>query len=294
MKYTPPPTSNVTDFVMDVLAGFVRPDGEEKVLKIKEIIVTITDYWERGYQYVEPVSTGTTSVETTQELRRSWLASWIAVYKTSFNREMKIYERTFPTVIRTSISLAVLGFLIALLFGSVALKLNSRGKPATPSIGGQISSAQLAFGLIVMTSGLKLFGHDHLVRLREESAGIILFPLYLGKLGASVFELIFYSYSFLSGYYSLVQPNAFFSNYLLTFILLQFSIMGLANLISVAFTSGIKSLVASGVLVVFWAFGGIAPSYPDIVDRMGPLVILVNSEPYILYFLMLTRSSFVL
>ena len=174
------------------------------------------------------------------------------------------------------------------------MKLNSRGKPATPSIGGQISSAQLAFGLIVMTSGLKLFGHDHLVRLREESAGIILFPLYLGKLGASVFELIFYSYSFLSGYYSLVQPNAFFSNYLLTFILLQFSIMGLANLISVAFTSGIKSLVASGVLVVFWAFGGIAPSYPDIVDRMGPLVILVNSEPYILYFLMLTRSSFVL
>ena len=102
---------------MDVLAGFVRPDGEEKVLKIKEIIVTITDYWERGYQYVEPVSTGTTSVETTQELRRSWLASWIAVYKTSLNREMKIYERTFPTVIRTSISLAVLGFLIALLFG---------------------------------------------------------------------------------------------------------------------------------------------------------------------------------
>lgn len=280
MKYTPPPAANVTDFVMDVLAGFVRPDGEQKVLPIKQVISTITDYWEKGYQYVEPVSIGSMSVQSTEEKSRTWLANWLAVYTTSLNRELKVYERTFPTVIRTSISLAVLGLLIALLFGSVALKLSSNGKPAAPSIGGQISSAQLAFGLIVMTSGLKLFSHDHLLRLREESAGIILLPLYLGKLGASVFELVFYSYAFLSGYYPFVQPNAPFESYLLTFILLQFAIMGLANLISVTFTSSIKSLVASGVLVVFWAFGGIAPSYSNIVDRMGPLVILNWLSPF--------------
>ena len=275
MRYTSPPAANVTDFVMDVLAGFVRKDGEVKVQPVKEIVKEITEVWEKNYQYQEPIASGKRPTQSSYEQSRSFITNWLAIYQTSIHREFKIYERTFSTVIRTSISLAVLGFLIALLFGSVALKLTSKGQPATPSIGGQISSAQLAFGLIIMTSGLKLFGHDHLVRLREESAGVMLIPLYLGKLGASVFELVFYTYAFISGYYPLVQSNALFSGYFSTFILLQLAIMGLANLISIAFTSSIKALVASGVLVVFWAFGGITPSYPDILERTGPLVILV-------------------
>ena len=131
-----------------------------------------------------------------------------------------------------------------------------------------------------MTSSLKLYTQDQLLRTREENGGVLLGPLYVGKLFASAFELIFFPYAYLTGYYSYVQANGTFAEYLKLYVLIQFAIQGLGNLIACTFTSKIKSLIASGILVILWAFGGVTPSFSEIEDRMGPLVILNYLSPF--------------
>jgi hypothetical protein len=300
LKYTCPVKSNISDFVMDVLAGYVKPDDANKVPPVKDIIDTITSNWSNNYRLTQPEIRFSASDQTHnfRGVRQSFFANsklgepsnhenspsyWFLFQNTastSLAREMKIYERTFSKTIITSYALTVLGLLIALLFGSMALSANSYGKPTSPNIGGQVSAAQLTFSLLIMTSGLRLFDHDALVRSREEAAGIHILPLFLGKLIASGFEIIFYPFAFLTGYFSFVEAASPFRHYMATFILLQLSIMGLANLISVSFQSSIKSFVASGILVILWAFGGISPTLSEIEERMGPLVIFNYLSPF--------------
>lgn len=45
MRYTCPISSNIADFVMDVLAGFIAADGEAKALPSKEVVATLCDWW---------------------------------------------------------------------------------------------------------------------------------------------------------------------------------------------------------------------------------------------------------
>jgi hypothetical protein len=98
--------------------------------------------------------------------------------------------------------------------------------------------------MLVMTSALKIFGHDSMVRTREESGGLQFFPMFIGKVVASGFELIFYPFSYLAGYYSFVGSNASYEQYFQTYVLLQSAIMGLSALISVSFSSENSFLVA--------------------------------------------------
>ena len=297
ISYVCPDGNNATDFVMDVLAGFVKPTDQEELEPVKDIITKVTKYWEANHKYNHAVKSvkkkfgelRSNTVQLISVKMRNSIPTWVIksdasvmylfllwnTFFTSLAREMKIYERTFSTTIRTSCALYVLGFLIALLFGSISLKPDKY-----PNLAGPVTSAQLAFGLLIMTSGLKLYGHDYLVRCREESAGVLLLPLFLGKLIASLLETVFFPFAFLAGYYSYVDANATIWSYTTLFVLIQLAIMGLANLISISFTSPIKSLVASGTLVVLWAFGGFSPSYEEIKQNMGPLVILNYFSPF--------------
>ena len=143
-----------------------------------------------------------------------------------------------------------------------------------------MSSAQLAFGLLSITSSLKLFTYDRLLRMRDITGGISVVPLYIGKLLASGYEILCLPVSFLSGYYPFVYANGKLSDYLRLYMLLFFAIQGLGNLIACLFVTRTNSLIANGVIVVFWAFGGISPPISDIEERMGPLLIITYLSPF--------------
>ena len=42
-------------------------------------------------------------------------------------------------------------------------------------------TGQLTFALLVVLSGIRLFGQDALMRNREETGGLLLLPYFLGK-----------------------------------------------------------------------------------------------------------------
>ena len=284
LMYTCPKNSNIADFVMDVLSGFVKQDGLDDIPSpVTSIIETITQCWKNNNE-----SKTLSLIELSNNnhlLKQSSLTqappltfiNWIIKMRLTFKyvllREIKVYQRQFTYTIRTSCASLILGMLIGLLFGSVAMRFGG-------GVGASLNSSQLAYGLLVITSGLKLFAHDTTMRIREEDSGIQLFPLFLGKCFASVFEVIFYPLCFLMGYYPFIDANGSFFSYWLLFILLQIALMGLANLISICFTSALKNIICIGTLVVLWAFGGFSPSYTAMTTSMGPMFIINYLSPF--------------
>jgi hypothetical protein len=128
---------------------------------------------------------------------------------------------------------------------------------------------QLAFALLIMSSGLKLFGSDAAIRMREEEGGIYIIPYYVGKLFGQSIEMIVAPLAFLFGYYSLATPGGSFFDYWLFTLLLYLAVMGMANLIAVKVPGKGKGFLANGVIVIMWSFGGISPTRASLRDRMG-------------------------
>ena len=135
LGYELPLGCNSTDFVMDVLAGFRAKKDEKSPMPVNELVHTITDIWKKKYDF---------KVETfpgffPDDLPPNWdvtILKHLRTLKISFKRQLAVYERTYESTIGTSLSLAVTGFLIALLFGSIQLVGDSNNLPKTPGIGG--------------------------------------------------------------------------------------------------------------------------------------------------------------
>ena len=70
------------------------------------------------------------------------------------------------------------------------------------------------------------------------------------------FQIIVSPLAFLFGYYSLATPGGSFVDYWLFTLLLYLSVMGMANFITVLVPGKSKGLVANGIIVILWAFGG--------------------------------------
>jgi hypothetical protein len=70
--------------------------------------------------------------------------------------------------------------------------------------------------------------------------------------------------------------GSFFDYWLFT-ILLYLEIMGMANLVAVVFPVKGRALIANGLLVVLWAFGGITPTAKDLELRLGGFGWFINS-----------------
>lgn len=90
--------------------------------------------------------------------------------------------------------------------------------------------------MTTMASGLHLFMDDHLARDLDKSRGVNLLGLYIGKVLGNSIELVFLPLSFVLGFWSRCESRSGFGESLLTFILLNLAITGLANLVAACFT----------------------------------------------------------
>lgn len=295
------PGSNVADFAMDVIAGFVCPKWSKTVPPVKSIIKTICDFYHENYhdnfvKELEYIKNKKLIIENVESRKSLWntvvsdenqnycdinLVTLVEIfYKTfiiplytSFSRQVKQYHRNWSNVSYCCQILVVLGLIVGILFGNICINPDN----GQAQIESQICSSQLVYALVLQSSALKLILNDSTMRTREETGGIRLLPLYLGKLFGGSLEFIIYPFAYCVGYYSMIVPRGFFGQYWVMFLLLHMAISGFCNFIAVFIGGKNASLIASGAIVVFWSFGGITPTKATLEERMGNFGTLMNS-----------------
>ena len=278
--------SNVADFVMDILAGFVAKEGQSAPETTPEIIEDLCGWWEDNMYppLIAGIEKRLKEQETSKDKQSSsskndeagvhWTAQFMTVFSVVSFRHIRGFQRTYASFKFTCFLLIVMGMIVSALFGKLDL-----GQGANPVA--QVSAMQLTFGLLCLTFGLKLFRNDALVRRREEEGGVWLLPYFLGKLIGSMIEIFVYPLVFLFGYYPLVSAAGKFNEYWGQLALFQFAILGLANFVAILVPGKNSNLVANGALVILWSFGGIEPTLEVIITRMGGFGKAVNyMSPY--------------
>lgn len=261
MGFTSPISTNIADYVMDVLAGFIPRDGTGTIVATEEMSTYLSDWWKEN-KYGEHLNylnreiedigkcrsnrtamqrTASSQSNTAAAARSSVSSShtqtrplysaatfdktmWVA-----YDRQLQCYERNSSSTIITSYMLFGMGILVALLFGKMQLTATAN------NVLSQVSSSQLTFTLLVQSSALMIFSSDALPRRREEMGGVSLLPLFLGKLIGTFPELLFFAFAYTAGYFSFVKSQATVVQNWCLFLALHFAVIGLSNLISITF-----------------------------------------------------------
>lgn len=276
MGYSSTGRENITDFVMDVLAGFVK-NADEKPREAEEIVDEMSTWWERNKYPVVKREVMNAEEQPTPEPKSLTLVKAtlkaVRVCQLVCLRHIRTTQRTIRIFILTCCVLFYVGNSCALLFGSI--DLSDFDNPGTTAA--NISAMQLTFGVMVVAFGLRVFQQDALIRQREEDGGIWLGPYILGKFLAGFFEALIYPFVFLLGYFSIIRSAASFSEYWVMLLCFELALVGFANFITVTMPEGNRNLIASGMLVILWAFGGLEPTTDEIVDRMGFIGVFLNT-----------------
>jgi ABC-type multidrug transport system ATPase subunit len=284
--YHCPNHSNVADFIMDSLAGFVVPEGAQSKKPVSEVISFICDNWVdkqhlKHLKYLENekdeianhlrANRPDANVEIeSNRAEESRLQTFLKTVYVVSSRQKKSYNRTFDTMIITCAILAFSGFAVGFMLGSVQFSLKNSVNVVQQTIFGQ-----LVFSIFMTNFSLRLFGQDELMRNREENGGIWLFPYFIGKIASSFFELCTFPFAYICGYYSVISSNTSFLCYWAIFIAIHVALSAISNLISICLTGKIKDLMTLGTVVVLWLFGGVQPPYPklpDVAPVIGPIL----------------------
>jgi hypothetical protein len=292
LGYTCSPGTNIADFVMDTLCGFVPRDGEAEVQDVHETITEVCDWWRDNkypgaalsMRFKDGVLRGTSTlsdlavVSTGADPERAWryhpVTQAAKTFCACFNRQAKTNYRTLDMVASTCGLLLVFGIIVAFLIGPVALD----GTNASVStFSAQMTSGALVFTLLVQAASLRLFSFDQLLRDREFCAGVPIAPYYLGKVLGNYCEACLYAFAFLVGYYPFLKARAPFISYWYMFFLLHLAVSGLVNLIAVAYPNSNRATFSVGCIVLLWSFGGISPSFKAMQDSMSVFAVIVNT-----------------
>jgi hypothetical protein len=292
LDFTCPVGTNIADFVMDTLCGFVLADGEDQVWAVKKTIAHICDWWVK-HKYPEfgvviggrltvmkehsdlsHVLKPTHTTDPAQQWRYSLATQTLKVFAASFDRQVKTNFRTLDTITTTCVLLLVFGVIVAFLSGPLALDGTPSGISAFSA---QITSGALVFSLLVQAASLRLLSADQLLRDREFRAGVIIAPYYLGKVLGNYCEACLYAFAFLVGYYPFLKARAPFISYWYVFFLLHLAISGMVNFIVIAYPSANKATFSVGCVVLLWSFGGVSPPISQMKASMGTFATVINT-----------------
>jgi hypothetical protein len=284
--------TNIADFVMDTLCGFVPRDGEAAVQDVQDTITYVCDWWQenkypsqtQSMSFKDGVLKAASSISELHvlpmgaEADRFWrFHPTVQSAKTCcacFNRQAKTNYRTLDRVATTCGLLLVFGVIVAFLIGPVALD----GTNASVStFSAQITLGSLVFTLLVQAASLRLFSADQLLREREFCAGVPIGSYYLGKVLGNYCEACLYAFAFLVGYYPFLKARAPFISYWYAFFLLHLAVSGLVNLIAVAYPNSNRATFSVGCIVLLWSFGGVSPSFKAMEDSMSVFAVIMNT-----------------
>jgi ABC-type multidrug transport system ATPase subunit len=165
--FTCPVSSNIADYVMDVLAGFIPKDKASAPGPVKETVKELMDAWENT-QYAK-VSKVIDKVigqrkQVPREKELTWKESWTAFKKAFYvvrSRQGRIVFRLFDSVLYNCLVTVFLGALIGALFGKIGMDPEFLGASAVGKI-----SCQCKYNSFHHTEYL---AHAHLLNLHTLS-----------------------------------------------------------------------------------------------------------------------------
>jgi hypothetical protein len=206
---------------------------------------------------------------------------------------LQIYDREFASVLPTIIGLYTIGILMVQLFGNMEL-----GAEGSSDITAVIMCMHLAFSLFVMSRTVSWFGRDERIRFRELSSGVDLIGLFTGKIFGNIGDCLCLPLAFVCGSFPFSRARSSFAQYWATFVLLYLAITGIAHFVTSMFdvssslrtaysvlilfcTYCIKAkhanVVGTGIVVVFWSFGGLNPTVDEIEASLAGFGLFVNA-----------------
>jgi hypothetical protein len=268
-----PASSNVSDYVMDVISGFVTPAWNPNAT-VTEVVAHICDYtYTEMHAEFEQENARTNRRSTARSLSKQSSGAFdrtdpdlknhstiFFTFKVCSQRQLKVYYRTVAGSLSPPFIVMLMGILIAQLFGSCDINEN---------LFSQVMSSQLAFAATIQPIALRLFLSDALMREREGGGGIRFGPLYVGKLCGNFMELIVSPLAFVCGYYPFIEARAPIHMYIWVYFLLMLAVTGLTNMCAVCFGAKRAGTIASGMLIIMWAVGGITPTVSKVRDNLG-------------------------
>jgi hypothetical protein len=295
LGYHCPANANVSDFVMDVISGYVSPIWAKEKITVAETVKYICDTNDNNFhkpfnqKYVTilagsdeqpPTLTGrtlTSSTHSKEEPQAQGIARitslsraafdsmqrvpFVSIFSIAFRRQLKVYFREMKNIISSKVILVVMGVLIGNLFSTVDLSSNS--------MPGSITSAQLAFIICVQPDLLQIFLRDTDIRLREESGGISYAPLFVGKVLGSTCDLVLAPIAFVVGYYPFIRSQSTLGQYIAIFLLLNLAVSGLINFCAIAFGKQSAPVITSGLVIILWTVGGIQITNESIYSSLS-------------------------
>lgn len=167
IHYDCPPQSNPADFMMDILAGSVKPTNARKPPPVTIIHKQLARAW-RERALALPMAAQVSSTADfvyPRDIGGSHDKYWMLfyrVFKVVLLRELRRANRSFNTFVIDNAVMFIIGALIALLFGEMLI--------GSSSFTSQITGMELTFGILTMQQSLRLFGNDTVTKCLESVA----------------------------------------------------------------------------------------------------------------------------
>ncbi|KAI8607512.1 P-loop containing nucleoside triphosphate hydrolase protein, partial [Chytriomyces sp. MP71] len=271
--------SNVADTLMDILAGRgeVRNGISESITRPSEIVAKWRERDANNVASMEvetPPVYAATAIESMRQVAKLRGASFIRQFGLSHNRSLLQQSRLFTAFIIE----AFVGFLCGLIMG-----IASGGGEALTGMFIQPYTALGAspkywfvglYGLLVglsislaaTPSGVKVFGEEKAVYLREAEAGHNIHAYYLGKNLASIYRVILSAGHFCGIYYLLAQPPIDIGIQFAIIFLNFVGTYGVGMMVSMVVKRENAPLLGVTIALIWEVLCGFGPSITDATD----------------------------
>ena len=265
-----PKVANPADTIMDIIAGqghIYKKAGDTSVSKLIEYWKHRRHVHSRTDSLIPPPSVEAAALEKTVKMRG---APWYCQTYFCFCRALlQQYRRKSSFYYEIGVA-AIAGLLIGLAFVSEN-GMNFQGTFNSPyellSSAVDFSSVPemsllvgLAIGLTASSPGVKIFGEEKLIYVRESSSGHNRFAYYIGKVLSTIPRMVLANGHFTVLFMLLATPQISWGGAFIANLLYFYCVYGLASCISMITRREDGPLIATMTSLVVGIISGVSPS----------------------------------
>ena len=265
-----PKNSNPADTIMDIIAGegqLYKKSGDTSISHLIEYWKHRRDTIERRDSLTALPSVEVAALKKTVKMRG---APWYRqIYYCSLRALLQQYRRKSSFYFELGVA-ALAGLLIGLAFVTQS-GMNFQGVFNSPyellssavdftSVPEMSLLVGLAIGLTASSPGVKIFGEEKLIYVRESSSGHNRFAYYIGKVLSTIPRMVLANFHFTTLFMLLATPKISWLGAFAANLLYFYCIYGLASCISMITRREDGPLVATMTSLVVGVISGVSPS----------------------------------
>ena len=268
--FTFPRHTNPADTIMDIIAGeghLYKKSGDTSISHLIEYWKHRRDNIARTDSRYAPSSAEAAALKKTVKMRG---APWYRqIYFCLCRALLQQYRRKSSFFFELGVA-ALAGLLIGLAFVNQN-GMNFKGAFNSPyellssavdfqSVPEMSLLVGLAIGLTASSPGVKIFGEEKLIYLRESSSGHNRFAYYIGKVLSTIPRMILANFHFTVLFMLLATPKISWAGAFIANLLYFYCIYGLASCISMITRREDGPLIATMTSLVVGVISGVSPS----------------------------------